>query len=248
MLNKFFFILLLTTSAFSQSGMVVLYENIQTLDYTTKSIDTLFITNEKTIYRQGFTTEINFSNDVDDYESTNVIEEIEQLSTDTFWFDLKQNSLLSKVNIFSNTLNIIEKTPTINWNLTKETVIKNSIVLHKATTTFRGRNYIALYDPATAIPYGPWKLNGLPGLIYEVYDTEKVFHWYITAILHKDLNLNIPKFRKTISLQEFNNFVKNYEENLTIQLKNNYGRDANVELAPLNLLQKIKEKEFNQEE
>lgn len=244
MLNKYYFILLLTTSAFSQSGMVVLYENIQNIDYTTKSIDTLFIAEEKTIYKQGFAKEINFSNAVEDYESTNVIEEIKHLSTDTFWFDLKQNSLLSRVNVFSNTLSIIEKTPKINWNLTKETFIKNNIVLHKATTSFRGRNYIALYDPATAIPYGPWKLNGLPGLIYEVYDTDKMFHWYIKAILHKDSNLSIPKFEKNISMQEFNSFVKDYEENLLLQLKNNYGRDAKVELAPLNLLQKIKEKEF----
>src|SRR5699024_7981210 len=43
----------------------------------------------------------------------------------------------------------------------------------KAIGNFRGRNYIVWFAPEIPIPYGPWKLFGLPGLILEAYDTSK---------------------------------------------------------------------------
>lgn len=42
----------------------------------------------------------------------------------------------------------------------------------KATGYFRGRNYIAWFCSDIPIPYGPWKLGGLPGLIIKAYDSK----------------------------------------------------------------------------
>lgn len=66
---------------------------------------------------------------------------------------------------------VVEKSfPKLNWTLHKDTIHFNSYILNKATTSYNWRNYICWY--ATSLPFkaGPWKLNGLPGLIFKAYD------------------------------------------------------------------------------
>ena len=45
----------------------------------------------------------------------------------------------------------------------------------KASTSFRGRNYTAWFSTKIKYPFGPWKMNGLPGIILEVYDDQNFF-------------------------------------------------------------------------
>jgi len=63
------------------------------------------------------------------------------------------------------------------WKFIDERKELSGFLVHKATTKFRGRNYTAWYTPEIPLPYGPWKFNGLPGLILEVYDEEKVIYF-----------------------------------------------------------------------
>jgi len=55
----------------------------------------------------------------------------------------------------------------------------------KAIVDFRGRRYEAWFTTEIPLPFGPWKLGGLPGLILEVYDLSKEISF--TAI-----SINIP--------------------------------------------------------
>ncbi len=43
----------------------------------------------------------------------------------------------------------------------------------KATTHFKGRDYTAWFCPDLPLHVGPWKLNGLPGVIVQAYDAKK---------------------------------------------------------------------------
>ena len=47
---------------------------------------------------------------------------------------------------------------------------------------FRGRLYTAWYYPDIPLPIGPWKLQGLPGIILEAYDAEAFFHAVFQAV------------------------------------------------------------------
>lgn len=63
------------------------------------------------------------------------------------------------------------KEPTINnWKLIDEVKIINTISCKRAEINYKGRNWIAWYSTDIPIPYGPYKFNGLPGLIIKIRD------------------------------------------------------------------------------
>lgn len=64
----------------------------------------------------------------------------------------------------------------INWIIEDSFKLIDGFNCKKAIGAFRGRNYTAWFAFAIPQPYGPWKLFGLPGLILEAYDKEKVFY------------------------------------------------------------------------
>ena len=75
-----------------------------------------------------------------------------------------------------------EITPKIDWNITNETKTIGKHTVYKATTEFRGRKYTAWFTTDIPLPYGPWKLQGLPGIILEAYDTHKEIYWYFKTL------------------------------------------------------------------
>lgn len=81
-------------------------------------------------------------------------------------------------NIFDRKHTYVKETlPKFVWKITKQ---KKKIGIFNCvlgTTTFRGRNYYAWYAPEIAVYSGPWKLNGLPGMILEAYDEGKNVNW-----------------------------------------------------------------------
>ncbi len=102
---------------------------------------------------------------------------------------------------------ISEDIPNFNWTLLEETKNLDSLKLNKASCYFRGRKYIAWYSLEIPIKSGPWKFNGLPGLIYEVYDETKRYNWYLKKIKKSNFEINELSIdyskEKTISIQQF---------------------------------------------
>ncbi|WP_294283557.1 GLPGLI family protein [uncultured Chryseobacterium sp.] len=66
-------------------------------------------------------------------------------------------------------------TDKINWNISGETGQVQQYTLQKATATFGGRNWVAWFSREVPFNEGPFKFSGLPGLIFEIYDTKKNF-------------------------------------------------------------------------
>ncbi|MFN0257106.1 GLPGLI family protein [Pedobacter ureilyticus] len=66
-----------------------------------------------------------------------------------------------------------EEIPKIDWKINKDTLTFSGLKCQKATANFKGRNWIAWFAPELPFPNGPWKLNGLPGLIVDAYDEKK---------------------------------------------------------------------------
>src|SRR5690606_30147036 len=70
----------------------------------------------------------------------------------------------------------------IDWKLSKDTASFSGIKCKKATARFKGRNWIAWYAPELPFQSGPWKLNGLPGLIIEAYDDKNEVKFQFAGI------------------------------------------------------------------
>ena len=64
-----------------------------------------------------------------------------------------------------------EPCPMLKWELTEGDTIIAEYNCKKALTSLWGRDYIAWYAPEVDLPYGPYKFNGLPGLVFMVVDT-----------------------------------------------------------------------------
>jgi GLPGLI family protein len=61
------------------------------------------------------------------------------------------------------------------WKLHDDTLTVTGYLCQKATCRFRGRNYTAWFATDIPINNGPWKFDGLPGLILKVYDDDNLY-------------------------------------------------------------------------
>lgn len=68
----------------------------------------------------------------------------------------------------------------IQWILTGETKEILGLPCQKALGDFKGLRYAAWFTTKVPVSDGPWKFNGLPGLILEVYSSDYKVH--ITAL------------------------------------------------------------------
>ena len=91
----------------------------------------------------------------------------------------------------------------IQWEIKNETRQIGRFICKKATGGFRGRTYIAWFTKDIPLPYGPFKLHGLPGIILEAEDTEKMFsvkmkHIEYPTIQEFDVNEPVEKESKPL--------------------------------------------------
>jgi|26BtaG_2_1085354.scaffolds.fasta_scaffold00008_1 GLPGLI family protein len=121
----------------------------------------------------------------------------------------------------------------LDWTLNENTKEILGYQCQEATTSYGGRFYIAYYTSEIPVANGPWRFNGLPGLILEVQSIDKVFNLKATSIKIEDKQIEIknPYKNKTqITWQEFLDlYKKKYDE----VLRNNM-----TEFGPRNVMAK----------
>lgn len=101
--------------------------------------------------------------------------------------DMSGQVVKRKINSFDNEnfINIkngyysFKTTDKINWIISNETKKVENYTLQKATTRFGGRNWTAWFCKDIPFNEGPFKLRGLPGLIFELSDTKKNFIYHL---------------------------------------------------------------------
>ncbi len=86
-----------------------------------------------------------------------------------YFFYANENKFFTKERLVNNYL-IEEDAPKINWKITKDTASFSGVKCQKAIAKFKGRTWTAWFAPDMPFQSGPWKLNGLPGLIIEATD------------------------------------------------------------------------------
>ena len=79
---------------------------------------------------------------------------------------------------------VLDTLPSFAWTLLPERKKIGELNCQKATTTWRCSQYEVWFTADIALSIGPWKLNGLPGLIVEANNTS-VGHKYSLSSLSK---------------------------------------------------------------
>lgn len=101
---------------------------------------------------------------------------------------------------------VVEDTIKWSWTITENKKEILGYICQEATSTFRGRDYIAYFTAGLPFEIGPWKFHGLPGTILSVNSTDNALQIYARTIELKKENIEIKtpfELQKTISFQEF---------------------------------------------
>lgn len=116
----------------------------------------------------------------------------------------------------------------ISWNISNEHKKIGAWEATKATTNFGGRSWTAWFSQDIPLPYGPYVFHGLPGLILEISDNEKNYHFNLVQNKNYTIELNsnnlienlfsdrkidiAEKDWKKIQLNYYNNPIPEYKK------------------------------------
>lgn len=123
------------------------------------------------------------------------------------------------------------------WHLTQDTLTILNQLCQRATTSFKGRDYIAWFAPGIPISQGPWQFTGLPGLILRVHDSKNHISFDATEIgssiasnaveIQYPNCLNVAKTKvrelKKLKAENYRAFKKLQYPNLTTTYTNSAG-------------------------
>jgi GLPGLI family protein len=76
-------------------------------------------------------------------------------------------------------------TPNIAWQLTDDTLTIGEYLCRKATGEYAGRTWHAWYTEDIPTSAGPWKLRGLPGMIFKAEDNEGIFSFTFCGLINR---------------------------------------------------------------
>ena len=81
------------------------------------------------------------------------------------------------------------------WVIQHDTMTILGYSCQKATCNFRGRDWVAWFAPDIPINEGPWKFQGLPGLIMKLCDTESHYSFEMAGLeqVKEPIFMNIGK-------------------------------------------------------
>jgi len=123
----------------------------------------------------------------------------------------KQNTMLHNYALYK--FQMSEKDD-YEWEIGKEEKEILGYKCQKATTYFRGRQYEAWFASDIPIFDGPYKFADLPGLILELYDTRKHYHFTAVSIYgvpKQDVVFDDSKY-ETVTPKQFKEFLDKVRE------------------------------------
>lgn len=131
---------------------------------------------------------------------------MEEVYTD---LQLKRNWVCS---FFMDNVRYVAPQPQIKWQPVEQEHTVLGYACKEARTNLYGREWVAYYTEDIPLPYGPWKLGGLPGLITEAFSTDSCYHFIMTGFetIQTNEEIHLPSKKATemsdyqdISRQEY---------------------------------------------
>lgn len=82
---------------------------------------------------------------------------------------------IAQIEFFDEATFTTEHSNQIKWSICEDTLTIGGFHCQKATAHFHGRDYNAWFTEKIPVQFGPWKFNGLPGLILQVEESTGYF-------------------------------------------------------------------------
>lgn len=104
------------------------------------------------------------------------------------WVDFAMGKLTERTHDYvrSNvSLDYEEPVPVFDWRFTEQADTVCGYPCFAASATFRGREWTVWYTPEIPLGTGPWKFNGLPGLVLRAQDARGDYVWECHTILQQ---------------------------------------------------------------
>jgi len=122
------------------------------------------------------------------------------LPSSAFNYQMYKNDPEGKITItdhaIPNSYVYSEALDLFDWTLTGETKTIKGYTAQKATCDFGGRSWIAWFTPEIPYSDGPYKFNGLPGLILNIRDTKDEYIFVFESIEKPGYELMIDRTEK----------------------------------------------------
>lgn len=126
--------------------------------------------------------------------------------------EILKDSIIFQGRVLSTKYEYKEKAPNLKWQLTNEGKTILDYKVKKAVINYSGRKWIAWYTEEIPINLGPYVFGNLPGLILELYDDKKNFHFTAVGMdnkeeeIYKRIEKKIIKTRKKDFFKAERNF------------------------------------------
>jgi len=123
-----------------------------------------------------------------------------QIQFPAFAFQIYKNVPVGKITVTDHVIpdSYLYEEPLdlFKWQLSTDTATINGYQAKKATCDFGGRSWVAWFS--TKIPYsdGPYKFNGLPGLILDIHDTRNQYVFEMLSIKRPGFSIKIDRREK----------------------------------------------------
>jgi GLPGLI family protein len=151
------------------------------------------------------------------------------------------DSLTFQGNVHSTKYEYQEESPVLNWQLINETKIILKYKVKKAIVNYGGRKWIAWYTEEIPINLGPYVFRDLPGLILELYDDKKNFHFIATGMDNKQKEIYKRVEKKIVKTSKENFFKaeRNFHEKPELFIRSTIRGGANFKKIPYNPIEII---------
>jgi GLPGLI family protein len=197
MVKKIIYLIFLCFSCFSFGQKNVLIAKYNYTDISGSRIETLTADEKIAFYQVISKPDLNKekSNPKIRIEGDNIF--VEDFSNHIFsnfiFLSNSKDENFTYLKNLDNKLIVHDSMPELNWKLLNEEKLIDKYNCKKAEVQFRGRKFTAWYAPKIAVPFGPFKFKGLPGLIINMESTYNgsTLYWNLTSLRY-DNSIVVP--------------------------------------------------------
>lgn len=227
--GRIFFFLLFFNLSISQNNYQVKYKMTTLFDGLKNYDAKLTFSEQKSCFEYKLSIKDTATIERED-ENGNIKLTIPNKNQQTIFINYKDKKITELKSLKSEYL--VEDTLSVpKWNITDEIKNVNNYQCQKATTFFKGREYEVWYAIEYPTIFGPWKLNGLPGLIILAQDKKSEVFFEATEIQKtEEKTCPIDNSIKNISKNDFDLLIKNRQKDLEERLKSMGDRNLKLDV------------------